>query len=177
MRPILLIALLAGSACAQDNPLPLERTDGSLCFADETCSGPWHEFASRGETGQYCEADEQFCRTEGRGESCACSTGRPSGWVPTGVVSGAVSGGSDPVDYDAEIVEYVAEPCFLATLDHTGTAFDERQALAIMRIMNAAEIDELIAAVRPLVVGEDRETRLGVYVIGAMMCAAGAAGD
>lgn len=171
MRWTAVLVLIGGVAVAQENPLPLTRADGGMCFYDVTCSGPWHELVSRGETGWYCEADEQFCRTEGRGQSCACSKGRQSGWTDTGRISGQASSG---IDYEAEIVEHVVDACYLDGIrrrDDAELFGSEQEALEIVKLLNAGPIQQMIEAVLPLVAGQDRETRMAIYEFGAATCA------
>ena len=76
--PLLFLSCVASHAQDSANTLP------AMCFS-EACSGPWHEFASLGEIGWYCEDRTRFCWTEGDGQACACSTKQPpSGWVAAG---------------------------------------------------------------------------------------------
>lgn len=169
---IVILALFVDSALAQENPLPLRRADGGMCFIDMTCAGPWREFVFRGDTGWYCEANERFCRTEGFGQACACSTSRPSGWLETGAVSG-VPASVASIDYEAEIMAHVVDVCYLESLSDEAGIDDEQLLLAMTKLALMDEIDTLIQSVRPLVVGEDTETRMAFYELGATVCIQG----
>ena len=68
-------------------------------------------------------------------------------------------------DYTSEITTHVIDPCVLAAVRHNDLdeMMDEREAVAIMKLLMGSNINEIVDIVENLVRGKDRATRMQLY--------------
>ena len=76
-------------------------------------------------------------------------------------------------DHRAEIIKHVIEPCYLAKAKDSGLdkQMGREEILATMKRMTTKTIGKMIDQLSSIVAGEDLETRMVFYRVGAKSCA------
>ena len=80
--------------------------------------------------------------------------------------------------YRGEIMEHVIDPCFLEGVRDHGLdeQLGEQEALKLMKMMQAEQVDAMVGVLLPLVEGHDQPTRLAIYTMSYAHCINGMRG-
>ena len=82
------------------------------------------------------------------------------------------------VDYRQEIMTEVIHPCYRAIMRHKGgiVGVTEDEALELLLLMQAKNVEIMVATIRPLVSGKQRKARELLYQLGLRQCISGGTG-
>ncbi len=81
-------------------------------------------------------------------------------------------------DTRAEIIEYVIDPCFMQGIrdNKLDVTLGKDEALKLLKMMQRENVETMIRAVQPLVVGKELSVRRAVYTMGLSQCLQGMSG-
>lgn len=177
----LTLTLIAGTALAEDY-LPKECTALPPPPPAYYCPTPYVELVAD----EYDEVFERNFLCQETSLSLGlirdniiiggCGSSYTRGWsLPPSAPTALAMQVADGLDYRAEIIANVIDPCYLTLLRNKGgiKGMEDATAVEMLKVMQMDSVNELVSAVLPVVVGKDLEFRTSYYKIGVMQCIKG----